>query len=161
MEPDAVIGFLFGARYTHTSAPVLEWLAPAPLLFGVAYLAVSALLARDRAGYVLRAAVVSTTVNIALNVALIPRYSGVGAAIATTVSFVVQVLIVLPGVRADHQPGQRGQPFVEAAVASALLAGVLLLLEAHLLVELVVAGAVYAVAWSCSSGASRRSDWRS
>jgi len=148
VEPEAVLSLIFGAEYRVASAPVLRWLAPVPVLFTMAYLGQSALVASDRARSILVAALAAAFVNIVTNVALIPVLSGVGAAIATTVSYTVMVVLVALSLqRVGVGRVRLLRPLHEAALSAVLFAGLLLALELPLLVELLLAGSVYVVGW--------------
>lgn len=149
VEPQAVLTLLFGADYAG-SAPILRWLAPVPLLFTAAYLGQSALIARDLTRPMLVAAVSATVVNVGLNLSLIPTLAGVGAAMATTVSYAVQVLVVTVFLRrGDVGRIRLLRPLYEAAAGALVVAAVLLLLELPILVELPLAGTAYVAAWYC------------
>lgn len=146
-EPQAVLSLVFGADYA-SSASILRWLAPVPLLFTAAYLGQFALIARDAPRAMLVAAVTATAVNVGMNLALIPVLSGVGAAIATTVSYVVQVVVVTGYLRrSDVGRVRLLRPLYESAACAALLAAALLLLPLPLLLELPVAGLLYVGAY--------------
>lgn len=95
VEAEAFLDLLFGARYAAVSAGSLRWLAAAPLVYALAFITGSALLAVRRTGALLVAAVAATVVNISLNFTLIPLVGIEGAAITTTVSFLVEGLVVL------------------------------------------------------------------
>ncbi|WKN47792.1 oligosaccharide flippase family protein [Nocardioides sp. Arc9.136] len=147
VEGRAVLHLLFGAAYADAAAPVLAVLAPAPLFVAAATFASSVLLARRRSWEMLVGSAAALAVNLVLNVVLIPPHGAIGAAVATTVSYVVQVAVLLVGLR---RLGER--PAVLAPLASAAGASLMLLvaLEASpfpLLLELLVGAVVYAVAW--------------
>ena len=152
LEGGKVIRLLFGERYADSAAPILQLLAPAPLFYAVAFFGSSVLLSRRLQAATLVAAAVATLVNVVANVALIPRWEGVGAAVATSLSYAVQAAAMLVAVR-----GRAGvrvgvlRPLLESGLASALLAVVLWLVEAHLVVELATGGVVYLGVWTLIS----------
>lgn len=147
VEGDRVIDLLFGGRYGQQAAPVLAWLAPVPILFACGYLGQSALMSQGRNRPMLVAAVCATVVNVALNVLLIPVYSGVGAAVATAASYLVQVFVVQAFLRQGVAKVRLLRPLLEATAAALLLTGLLVVLRLPLLVELAFAGGVYIGAW--------------
>ena len=147
VEGERVISLLFGAEYGDESAPVLQWLAPVPVLFAAAYLGQAALVARGRPRAMLVAAVAAMSTNLAANLVLIPLYSGVGAAMATSLSYVVQVAVVGVALARSGEPPRMLRPLAEAVAATAVLAGLLVVLDLPLLVELSVGGAVYLAVW--------------
>ena len=147
IEAEQVLDLLFGSMYAAESAPMLRWLALAPMVFTGAFLGFSVLVASKRSGVLLAAALVSTAVNIVLNLLLIPPLSGVGAAIATTVSYGVLVGIVLATIRGTVGRIRVLRPLAEAAVASALFAGLLLVMHLPLVFELAIGAVGYLGAW--------------
>ena len=147
VEGTRILDLTFGGDYAQSSAPILNWLVPAPLLYAMAFFGSSVLIARDLLKGMLLAAVVATVANVGLNLWLIPLYSGTGAAVATTVSYAVQAVATLLIVRHSVTSMNVVRPLVEAAVASAVLAAVLVVLDLPLLVELALGGVVYLAAW--------------
>lgn len=147
VEAERVLGLLFGDPYGQQAADVLRWLAPVPVLFAAAYLGQAALVARGRQRTMLIAALWATASNLSVNLVLIPRYAGVGAAIATTLSYVVQVGIVHRDLRRGEGRLRLLRPLAETSVAALVLAAVLLLLDLPLLVELGLGGVVYLAVW--------------
>ncbi len=95
LEAEQILDLLFGNRYATISAGSLRWLAAAPLVYAVSFIAGSALTAVRRTGGMLVAAIVATVANIGLNFALIPMVGIEGAAIATTASYLVEGLVLL------------------------------------------------------------------
>ena len=147
VEAERIIDLFFGRTYAIQSAPVLRWLAPAAVLFAASYLGVSALLSRRRHAALLAAAVLAMMANIALNLILIPAHGGVGAAIATTGSYLVQVLVVVVCLRRDVGRVRLLRPLAESTAAAVAATVVLLVVSLPLLVELVLAGAAFLAVW--------------
>lgn len=147
LEGNAVIDLLFGATYADAAAPVLAWLAPAPLFVAAATFAASVLLATERTRELFLGSVSALVVNLVLNLLLIPPYGATGAAAATAISYVVQAGVVLVGlVRAGERVSVL-TPLASAAGASVVLLLALALLTLPLLAELVLGGVVYVGAW--------------
>jgi O-antigen/teichoic acid export membrane protein len=147
VEGRAVLDLLFGASYGDAAAPVLAWLAPAPLFVAAATFATSVLLTLERSWELLVGSVGALAINVVLNLVLIPPYGATGAAAATAVSYVVQAAVLLGGL---HRIGERlplASPLACAAGASVPLALLLEVSPLPLLVELVLGAAVYAGAW--------------
>ncbi|WP_338748870.1 oligosaccharide flippase family protein [Janibacter alittae] len=143
----AVIGLLFGERYRTESGLILLWLAPSALFFAAAFFASTLLMAMERPLPMLLATAVAAAVNLALNAALIPQWSGVGAAVATTVAFGVQAVGVHFAIRSTGVAPRLLGPVLPALVASLALALGLWLAPWPLLVELVVGAAFYIALW--------------
>jgi O-antigen/teichoic acid export membrane protein len=86
--PRAVLHFLFEGKYD-SAAPVLVILGalmvfkPVGSMFGCMSAAVG------KPSYALYSVIVSASVNVGLNLVLIPRYGAVGAAIATVISVIL------------------------------------------------------------------------
>lgn len=142
-----VIGLLFGERYGAAAGQVLVWLAPAPLFFAAGFFASILVMAMDTPRPMLVTTGVAVVVNVGLNTVLIPSWSGVGAAAATTLAYAVQAAgmqLVLRrlGIRPRLVPA-----LLPGIVASAALAGTLWFLPWPLLGELAVGGLVYLGSW--------------
>ncbi|GAA3824197.1 oligosaccharide flippase family protein [Nocardioides panacisoli] len=93
LRGDDVVRLLFGPEYVHHG--VLLGLAAAPLLFGITHLGSCVLLALRPDPVVLLASVVALTLNIAMNLVLIPVWGITAAAIATCAAFLVQATILM------------------------------------------------------------------
>lgn len=146
-EAPAIIRLLYGNKYVDPSATVLRWLALAPIVYAVAYLGVSALLSRDRTRAMVAAASGALAVNVVLNVALIPSLGGVGAAVATTLSYAVELAVVLVVLRRLAGTVRLAAAVRVPLVAAALVAGLLVASPLPLLLDLALAGALYLGAW--------------
>ncbi|WP_244928567.1 polysaccharide biosynthesis C-terminal domain-containing protein [Nocardioides sp. W7] len=147
VDGGSVLSLLFGASYADAAAPVLAWLAPAPLFVAAATFASSVLLALGRSRELLLGSTCSLLVNLVLNLVLIPPYGASGAAAATAVAYVVQAAVVLGGLRRLGERLSLLRPLACAAAASLVLLVVLVVTPLPLLVELVVGGAAYLGAW--------------
>jgi O-antigen/teichoic acid export membrane protein len=121
-------------------------LARAPLLFGAGYLAGLVLLAGGPTPRLLAGSIGALVVNVLLNLALIPPYGPVGAAVSTSVSYAAQALLLYPAVRR-----QVGRPAVLRALlpaaGGAAVAAVALRLPVSLLPAAAVAAVGYAGTW--------------
>lgn len=147
VEPGPSLRLLFGGEYVVPATPVLQWLAPAPLLFGVAFLASYVLVAQGREWWALTANVVATVLNVGLNLWLVPRHGITAAAVVTSVTLAARAVVA---VGATQLPGAWrvvAAATTNALVAAAVLTGVLVVLHAHVLVELALGGAAYATVW--------------
>lgn len=151
VEGERVLRLLFGAPYGEAAAPVLAWLAPAPMLFAIAFFGNSLMLAQQRNRLLLASSVLALAVNTGLNLALIPAYSGVGAAIATSVAYLAQSLLVVYVVRDLEDRPRLLQPLTSAVLGGVVLLGVLLALDLPVVVELALGGVVYLAAWALAS----------
>jgi len=90
---DDLVALLFGTAYAH--AGVLVGLAAAPLLFGLGHVGASVLLALRPDPVVLVASVVALVTNVAMNLWLIPVWGITGAAVSTSVAFLVQSAVLV------------------------------------------------------------------
>ncbi|HWJ11507.1 MAG TPA: oligosaccharide flippase family protein [Nocardioides sp.] len=90
---DDLVGALVGPEYVEPG--LVAALALAPVLFGVAHLCGSVLLAIQPDPVVLVASVLALVVNVGLNLLLIPALGIHGAAVATTLAFTVQASVLL------------------------------------------------------------------
>lgn len=149
---DELVALLFGPGFAQLH--VVAWLAVTPLLFGMAHLSGSALLARRPGPIVLIASAAALVINIALNLALIPRWGAAGAAAATSGSYLVQMGVNYTGLR-RRVPDARVDRGVLVAAGCATLMGVVLLAPAPALAAIAVGVLVYVAAWDF---ASRRYD---
>jgi O-antigen/teichoic acid export membrane protein len=146
VEARPLLSLLYGDDYTGATG-ALQWLALAPLAYGIAYLGNSALQARRQQRDMLVAAVVAVVVNVVLNVALIPTYGGTAAGFTTTLSYLIESLLVVLALRRGGLSASVVRPFLESLVATAALAGVLLVLPFPLLVEVPIAAVVFLGVW--------------
>jgi len=145
-EGRSIIELLFGSQYAAPAAPVLAWLAPAPLFLAAAFFGNSVLAASGRSRSLLLASSLALTTNVVLNLLLIPPYGGQGAAASTSVAYVVQTAVVLWALRGAERP-RLVAALTSSAVAALALAGLLVLLALPLPVELVLGAAVYLGVW--------------
>ena len=148
-EGDRLITLVFGEAYADTSPTILNWLVLAPVLYTVAFFGTAVFLARQQPTAVLVAAATATTANIALNLWLIPRFGGVGAAIATTTSYGVQALATYVALRRRVTTVKVVRPVLEPAAAAVVMGLVLALVRLPLFGELAVGAAVYLATWLC------------
>jgi len=116
VDADRILDLLFGSQYAASSTDALRLLALAPFIYTLGFVGGSALLALQQTRILLVAAVAATGANLALNLALIPSWGIEGAAIATTMSFLVEgvILVVVLGRTSGRRP----------ALVSAVLPGV-------------------------------------
>jgi O-antigen/teichoic acid export membrane protein len=84
---------------------------------------------------------------VALNLLLIPSLAGSGAAIATTVSYLVLSASVLLALRRSGVVVNVVRPLLESAVAAVALAGFLVASPLPLLAELLVGSLLYLAVW--------------
>lgn len=147
LEADRLIPFLFGSKYGDPSISAARWLAAAPLLLGVSYLAGYGLQSLARSRSVFLASLYAAIFNIALNLVLIPRMAGTGAAIATTSSYAVETIAALWMLYPDVGWPRLTRRLVAPVAASAVMAAVLLWLPGGVVVGLGAGAAVYFACW--------------
>jgi O-antigen/teichoic acid export membrane protein len=147
VEAEPVLSLLFGRQYGVEAAGALRWLGLAPLAYAAAYLASSALAATGRTRGLLTGAVVALLVNVALNLALLPRYAGTAAGFATTASYAVEAVWLLAAVAQVTGRVRLLRPLAAPGVAGMLLAGFLLVSPLPLVLDLALGLLLYAAAW--------------
>ncbi|WP_377323493.1 oligosaccharide flippase family protein [Pimelobacter simplex] len=139
---DDLVGLLFGPEYVHRG--LLWGLAVAPLLFGVSYLGSTVLLALRPDPVVLVGSVAALVANIGLNLWLIPVWGITAAAVATSVAFLVQSVVVVRAL--TRTVGSIvSVPELVAVLVAAVVVGLVLEAVGPLLPALAVAGLAYVV----------------
>jgi O-antigen/teichoic acid export membrane protein len=140
---------IFSARYA-AAAGALGWLTAALVFYGIGHMARVAAIGLGRRNVIARAAGAMVALNLVLNLALIPRYGILGAALATAATEGVQAVVLLQVFyRATAAPGP------SRIVAVPLLAGGVSLASLMTLdvlgpLALVAGGLVYLVALGIS-----------
>ncbi|WP_020116676.1 oligosaccharide flippase family protein [Streptomyces canus] len=121
-----ILDILYGPEFADQGTAMLAWLAPAPFLYGVSYLASYAIVAAGPTPRALAGALIALAVNMSLNLALIPRYGGIAAACTTSLSYAVYAaaLILLGRPRAGLPRLPRAM--LPSVAASAVACGPLL-----------------------------------
>ncbi len=142
-----LIGLLFGDRYAAEGGQVLAWLAPSPLLFAVAFFASILLMAMEAPRPMLITTGVATVVNIGLNAALIPVWSGGGAAVATTIAYALQAVGMQLVLRRLGIVPRLLRSLLPGLVASGALAVALWFVPWPLVARLPLGGLVYLGTW--------------
>ncbi len=141
-----VLDLFFGQPYGTESLLALQLLLLALIPYGLQYLFAAGLLSRARNTQVTVAGLVAVIVNVASNLALIPRFGPAGAAAATLVAMIVQSLVLWALLRALVG----GLGVLRAALLPALAvvwALPVLMSPMGLLPAVAVAGALYGLAW--------------
>lgn len=135
---------IFGSAYDTGS--VLLLLSAAPLLFGIAHLGAEALFARRPDPIVPLATGIALVVNLLLNVLLLSAWGAEGAALAKTVAFAVQAVILSAAVARIAPPRgwTRGALVAGGATAVAIIPVVL---DFPILPSALLAGAMYCPVW--------------
>jgi len=146
-DAPGVIRLLFGPDYTHVSAGALRWLAAAPLCYLAGALGTSALQAVRRRSLIIASAVVALAVNVVLNLVLIPRMSGTGAALATTVSYAVLAAVALTGLARAGVHVSLARALGPPVVTAAAMAGALLALPLPAIADVAVAAVAVGGLW--------------
>jgi O-antigen/teichoic acid export membrane protein len=147
LEAEPLVRFLYGPDYVEATPPALRWLAGAPLLFSVGYLAGYGLLALERRW---RAAIIAVTAlgfNVGANLILIPPFSGTGAAIATTASYAVHGAVALALLVPLVGWIRLARGLITPVLAATLMGVVILLSPAGLLIEVPLGVLVYGLSW--------------
>lgn len=139
-----VVRLLFGDEFD--SVGVVYVLAAAPVVFGLAQVSASTLLALRPDPAVLRASSIALALNVVLNLVFIPIYGAVAAAVVTTLTYATQSFISMSVVRRvlPFEPMARS---VTTALAASGVAAAVMLVPMHVVPALLVGGAVYALAW--------------
>lgn len=146
-EPAAMLRLLFGGEYARLSETPLRLLALAPVVYVVAYVGQSALIAVDRARPLVLAAALGLAANVGLNVALLPRYGADAAAGVTTGSYALYAALVLVPLRRAGVRPRLLRPLLAPAVGGAVLGGALVAVRGPLLFELAAGALLYVACW--------------
>ena len=148
VDAHPLLQLLYGPSYAGPAAAALRWLAPAPIMFGLAFLSGSTLNAYRRTAGLLVSAVVATVVNVLGNLVAIPALGGTGAALMTTASYAIQAGVTLLYVRRVSGLPLGIAPELTAPLAGGLVFGVLLgVLPGGLGVGLAVGVPSYFAVW--------------
>jgi O-antigen/teichoic acid export membrane protein len=147
LEARPVLQLLYGSPYADTGVAITRWLAPSPIFFLVGFLGSFALFARERRMQVLVASLIAAAYNVGLNLVLIPRISGLGAAIATTTSYALEAILTLLFLLPITGLVRLDKAVALPAVASLIMAAAVLLVPGGLLVDVPVGIAVFGTSW--------------
>jgi O-antigen/teichoic acid export membrane protein len=147
-DAPGLLRLFYGDQYAGAAAGSMRWLALSPAAFALAYLAVLALTALQKTRSLLVASVSATVANVALNLVLIPAYSGTGAGAANTLSYALQGLIVVFALVRCTGRLAILDIIVEPFLAGAALAVFLVLVSAPFLLEVPAGLVIYAAVWA-------------
>ncbi|WGX95206.1 oligosaccharide flippase family protein [Nocardioides sp. L-11A] len=147
LRGDDLVALLFGEQYVHPG--VLLGLAAAPLLFGITHVCASVLLALRPDPVVLVASVLALTVNIAMNLLLVPRWGITAAAVATTTAFLVESVVL--GIALSRIAGRfcRLRPLA-ALVPGAVVAGIVVELVDDVALAVPAGALGFLLAWAAA-----------
>lgn len=141
---EPLLGFFFGPPYAE-AAGVLQALLVGFAVGTAVRHHVNLLVAFGHQRIDLVARAIAAGLNVALVVLVVPVWGIVGAAWATALSRCVLLTLVVPAVRRRIGPVPVGAPSVRVLVSGAVLAGVLLGVDAlHVLARVALGGIVYA-----------------
>ena len=146
VEAPGIVELLYGEEYAG-SADALRWLAIAPIAYGISAVTGMVLVVAERTRPLFAGALAALVVNLALNLVLIPRYAGTGAAFATVVAYAVEAVVSLAFVASVARRIRLTAALAEAFAAGVPMAAVLLLLPVPMVARIVLGAAVYAAAW--------------
>ncbi|AMT95078.1 hypothetical protein A2T55_16310 [Brevibacterium linens] len=148
IDATGMIDLVFGGQYVADASQALRWLAPAPLLFAVAFIGRTALVASSSTRSLLISAVASTGALLLLCLLLVPIIGAAGATIALTSSLAVEAVIMVFFLRAvlDSWP-QLLRQSIQPILCSGIVVLVFLIMDASFIVELLVAAGIYTVCW--------------
>jgi len=121
---DPVIRFLYGAAYENSAAPfrILLWSAALVML---RWVYMDSLRATGHQALDLRCAITSASLNVALNVLLIPRFGMVGAASATVIADLVWFVMSYYYFRRAVMPGETFPPLAGPLLGGGAMCAVL------------------------------------
>ena len=156
VDAEGVLRLLYGGHYPQASSGALRWLAGAPLCYLAGSLCTSALQAVRRRPLILASSLVALAVNVALNLVLIPRMSGTGAALATTASYAVLAAVALAGLARAGVRIAVSRELLAPVLTGGVMAGALLALPLPTIADIAVAAAVVAALWIAGLGGPRR-----
>lgn len=138
---DDVLRLFFGREYVNGHA-TLAWLSLAPLVFGTSYLLSSGLLAARLTGRLLAASAVAAVANVVANVIAIPAFGPAGAGATTTLSYVVEIAVLIALARGTFRISDPVRAWL-LPIAASLLPLLVCLLPLPLLVALPLAALSY------------------
>lgn len=120
---ESIITLVFGVGYGAAAVPlqILIWTIPVAVIRNVSQ---GALIAYGRQDQLLRTVTWAAAVNVALNLALIPRWGMAGAAAATLVTEVVRTWLAARYVAGHGLPMAGPRRFVKVLAAGAVMAAV-------------------------------------
>jgi O-antigen/teichoic acid export membrane protein len=148
---------LYGSRFDGAIVP-LRLLGALTVLFGVNAFASTLLIARDRPGAYTRVVAPMVIVNIGLNAVLIPPYGAGGAAFAATVTSALLAGLALWQAHVVVGRSDLVGAFAGPALGCCAMAAVVLVLRLPWIVEAVLGGLAYAVAFAAFEWTARRDD---
>jgi O-antigen/teichoic acid export membrane protein len=138
---DEIILTLYGARFA-ASVPLLRVLSVAVALMYANGVFVQLLIATERQKRLAATAAAAAVLNVSLNFALIPFIGALGAAAATVATESLVILLNFGFLPRELTRQLRFKTPAKAMVASAVMAGVLVLLNGYSLLLLVPVGVV-------------------
>jgi O-antigen/teichoic acid export membrane protein len=138
---------LFGESYQELSAGALRWLAIAPIAYSLAYCTGTALIAVGRNRGLVISSAVALAVNVILNLAVVPRWAGTGAALVTTLSYMAEAAVGIMLLRPVTGPFRWLSAAPESLVAGVILGLGLWLVPAPAIVEIPVGLVGYVLCW--------------
>lgn len=100
-----IADLFLAAPYRATAVSVMLWIGAGYALMIVGQTLEHGLMVRNMTGRLVVPTAASALVNIALNLVLIPRWGLVGAAVATTAAFALQVLLLAGALIIAGEPG--------------------------------------------------------
>lgn len=155
-----VLRLLFGAAYADDGdvLAVLLWAHA----FAFAFLmSRQVLVGLQRSSELAKLAWAAATINVVLNIVLIPPHGALGAAIASLVAYSSPMAVVALRGRSSHPFALAGRAMARPAAAAAALLGVLVLVDTVASVPVVLAVAVFAAPGAlAATGALRLRDVR-
>lgn len=143
LEGDRLLALLFGPEYGPDSAVTLQLLAFAPLTFALTFLTGVMLFAQGRKVQMVVASGTGLTVNIALNLAVIPVYGAQGAAAATLICYAVQGLLSVGLLSRGNGLLRVDRALLVSGSAALPMGALLVAVDAPLLVEAAAGGVAY------------------
>ncbi|MEW1987591.1 flippase [Brevibacterium casei] len=148
IDARGMIQLVFGQEYVQDASQALWWLAPAPLLFAIAYVGRTGLVAASSTKPLLVATVASTATVAILCLLLVPGLQATGATIALTSGIAVDAVLTMVFLRAalDRWPRLLSQS-IQPILCSGIVAVVFLVLRSSFLIELLISAFLYIAAW--------------
>ncbi len=145
---DQIVTFLYGASYAPAGAALRIIIWVVPLMF-VSELLGYAVLIGGQERHAARAVLISTAINIACNLVVVPRYGLLGAAVTTVLTELILVSQYIWRLRSTLRRFRWGALLLRPALAAAAMGGFVALVSSSIaLLPLTVAlgAALYAVA---------------
>lgn len=149
-----VVDHFTGGKYGAVNQTVVQILClSVPFAAGTG-LFWNAAIAAQRSKTVFFASGISSSLNLAMNLVLVPRFGAIGAALSTTIPFIVQYIIYAASMHSLYWVGSAVGSLLKCLVAGAMTFGALSMFQMNWAANVIVGVVVYAAAAAAIFGFS-------